>query len=89
MIIDITTGFFPCTGYKPGCPCVGDNGAGVLECTLYGHMKGRVGRLATLIAEQTVARVKLLAVNHTASVTWGFPVTKPVLQERLQHANNC
>lgn len=89
MIIDITTDFSPCTGYKPGCPCVGNNGAGVLVCTLHGRMKGTLGRLAALLEEQTVTRVKLLTVNPIGSVTWGFPVTKPVLQERLRHANNC
>lgn len=50
-------------------------------------MKGTEGQLAMLAAgELTVAeRGVCVGGSATARVTWGFPVNKPVLQERLQH----
>lgn len=58
MIIDITTGFFPCTGHKadPGPAWQTAEREPVLMCPLYGPVKGTVGQLALLPAgEQTVA----------------------------------
>lgn len=60
MIIDITTGFFPCTGRKPGRPgpCMADSEAGACAyvSSIWTQMKGTVGQLALLPAwEQTVA----------------------------------
>lgn len=60
MIIDITTGFFRCTGHKPGCPwpSMTAQQESVLTCPLYGPVKGTLGQLALLLArEQTVAGV--------------------------------
>lgn len=61
MIIDITTGFFPCTGTSqadPGPAWQTGEQQPALMCPLCGPVKGTVGQLALMPAgEQTVVVV--------------------------------
>lgn len=91
MIIDITTGFFPCTGRKPGRPwlCLADSRAGA--CAYVSSIwtcEGHSGPASNAASKGTNSdRGGLPMTALTARATWGFPVTKPVLQERLQHTH--
>lgn len=90
MIIDITTGFFPCTGHKPGRPwlCLADSGAGarayVSSIWTCERHRGPASTAASRGTNSGGGGPLMRA--PTARVTWGFPVTKPVLQ-RLQHTH--
>lgn len=77
MIIDITTGFFPCTGHKPGCPwpCVADNGA--RDCSYVSSIwtcEGHGGPASTAASgEQTVVGVGLLTESSYSPSHLGIP----------------
>lgn len=85
MIIDITTGFFPCTGRKPGCPwsCLADRGGQSYMSSIWTG-EGHNRPTSTAPGEQTVAKGHLADESPTSQVTWGFPMTKPALKVRLQ-----
>lgn len=91
MIIDITTGFFPCTGHKPGRPCLADSGAAAGASAHVSSTWTREGHggpaSAAASGGTNSGRGGLLMRAPAAPVTWGFPVTKPVVQERLQHTH--
>lgn len=89
MIIDITTGFFPCTGCKLGrpWPCLADSRA---EACAYVSStwpcEGHSGAVSTAASRGTNSSGGGLPMRApTARATWGFPVTEPVLQEWLQY----
>lgn len=72
MIIDITTGSFPCKG----------GGQSYVSPIRTGEGHNRP--TSTAPGEQTMAKGHLADESPTGQVTWGFPTTKPALKVRLQ-----
>lgn len=85
MIIDITTGSFPCTGHKPGCPwsCLADRGGQSYVSSIWTG-EGHNRPTSTATGEQAVAKGHLADESPTGQVTWGFPMTKPARKVQLQ-----